>query len=162
MSRLDAVGVNAPQIEYWNGPAGDRWARLADAQDQMLGELGSVAMSSCDIQLEHSVLDVGCGSGTTSIEIAHRVGNEGRVLGIDISTPMLDVGRARLGALDINNVAFQNKDVATYRFEQESFDRIFSRFGVMFFVDPISAFSNIRSGFEIQWTACVCVLAGRG
>ena len=148
MSRLEAVGVNAPQIEYWNGPTGDKWARFADAQDQMLGDLGSVAMNACDIQLGHWVLDVGCGSGTTSIEMARRVGSEGRVHGIDISTPMLDVGRARLDALDINNVTFHNKDVATYRFEQKAFDRMYSRFGVMFFVDPVSAFTNIRSGLK--------------
>jgi SAM-dependent methyltransferase len=70
------------------------------------------------------------------------------VLGIDISTPMLEVGRARLGSLDINNVTFENKDAATYRFQGEAFDRIFSRFGVMFFIEPISAFCNIRDGLK--------------
>ena len=113
----------------------------------MLGALGSAAMDACDIQLGHSVLDVSCGSGTTSIEIADRVGRVGRVFGIDISTPMLDVGRARLSALDINNVAFENKDAAACKFE-EAFDRVYSRFGVMFFADPVRAFSNIRSGMQ--------------
>lgn len=148
MNRLEAIGVNAPQIEYWNGPAGDKWAGLADAQDRMLGGLGSAAMDVCDIQSGHSVLDVGCGSGTTTIEIARRVGKTGRVLGIDISTPMLEVGRARLDALDIDNVTFENKDVSTYPFEADTFDRVFSRFGVMFFADPINAFSNIRRGLR--------------
>jgi SAM-dependent methyltransferase len=148
MHRLEATGVNAPQIEYWNGPAGDKWARLADAQDHMLGALGSTAMNVCDIHPGHSVLDVGCGSGTTTIEIARRVGKTGHVLGIDISTPMLDVGRARRNALDIDNVTFENKDVSTYPFEADTFNRVFSRFGVMFFADPINAFSNIRSGLQ--------------
>jgi SAM-dependent methyltransferase len=148
MSRLEAVGINAPQIEYWNGPAGDKWARLADSQDIMLGALGSATMDACDIQPGHMVLDVGCGSGTTTIEIARRVGAEGRVLGIDISTPMLDVGRARLEALKIDGVTFDNNDVATYPFEEGRFDRVFSRFGVMFFIDPIAAFTNIRKGVK--------------
>ena len=148
MGRLEAVGVNAPQIEYWNGPAGDRWASLADSQDVMLDALGAAAMDACDIQPGHTVLDTGCGSGATTIEIARRVGAKGRVLGVDVSAPMLDVGRARLEALEIDGVTFDNKDVATYAFEEETFDRVFSRFGVMFFLDPISAFSNIRGGMK--------------
>jgi SAM-dependent methyltransferase len=114
----------------------------------MLEALGTAAMNACDIRPGHSVLDVGCGSGTSAIEIARRVGGGGRVLGIDISTPMLDVGRARLSALEFNNVTFENKDVAIYPFDKASFDRVFSRFGVMFFVDPVSAFTSIRSGLK--------------
>lgn len=148
MGRLQAEGVNAPQIEYWNGPAGDKWARLADGQDIMLDALGTAAMDACDIQAGHAVLDTGCGSGSTTIEIARRVGAGGRVLGIDISAPMLDVGRARLEALGIDGVTFDNRDVATYPFEVGTFDRVFSRFGVMFFIDPIAAFSNIRAGMK--------------
>ncbi len=148
MGRLEAVGVSASQIEYWNGPAGDKWANLADSQDIMLEFLGSAAMNACDIHPGHTVMDIGCGSGTTTIEIARRVGAEGRVLGIDISTPMLDVARARLDALGIDGVTFDNQDVATYQFQKEAFDRTFSRFGVMFFVDPIVAFRNIRGGLK--------------
>ena len=148
MDRLEAVGVNAPQIEYWNGPAGDKWAKLADSQDIMLQALGSAAMDACDIRTGHTVLDVGCGSGTTTIEIARRIGAEGRVHGIDISTPMLDIGHARLEALEIDGVTFENRDVSTYPFEEGVFDRVISRFGVMFFVDPVAAFTNIRSGMK--------------
>ena len=148
MSRLAAIGVNAPQIEYWNGPAGDKWARLADSQDRMLEALGAAAMKACDIRPGHSVLDVGCGSGTSTIEIARRVGDGGQVLGIDISTPMLDVGRERLSAHEFDNVTFENKDVTIYPFRETLFDRVFSRFGVMFFVEPISAFTNIRTGLK--------------
>jgi SAM-dependent methyltransferase len=148
MGRLEAVGVNAPQIEYWNGPAGDHWAKLADSQDVMLEPLGLAAMGACDIQPGHTVLDTGCGSGTTTFEIARRVGAEGRVLGIDLSAAMLDVGRKRLDSHGIDNVTFENKDIATYPFEKGMFDRVFSRFGVMFFVDPVPAFTKIRSGMK--------------
>ncbi len=114
MGRLEAVGVNAPQIEYWNGPAGDKWANLADSQDVMLEALGAAAMEACDIRPGHAIIDIGCGSGTTTIEIARRVGAGGRVLGVDISTPILDVGRARIEAAGIDGVTFENADAATY------------------------------------------------
>ena len=110
MGRLEAVGVNAPQIEYWNGPAGDKWANLADSQDVMLEALGAAAMEACDIRPGHAIIDIGCGSGTTTIEIARRVGAGGRVLGVDISTPILDVGRARIEAAGIDGVTFENAD----------------------------------------------------
>ena len=73
MERLASTGVNAPQIAYWNGPAGDKWARLDDIQDEILEAVGLAAMDACDIRSGHSVLDVGCGSGTTTFKIAHRV-----------------------------------------------------------------------------------------
>jgi len=148
MARLEAVGANAAQIEFWNGPTGEQWAKLADNQDNMHQALGLAAMDACDIRPGHTVLDVGCGSGATTIEIARRIGAEGRVLGIDISTPMLNIGRARLEALEIDVVTFDNKDVATYPFEERTFDRVFSRCGVMFFVDPIAAFANICSSMK--------------
>ena len=148
MGRLESTGLNAPQIDYWNGPAGDKWANFADSLDVMTEDLGSAAMDACDIRLGHAVIDVGCGSGATTIEIARRVGAEGRVLGIDISTPMIEVGRARLHATGVNGVTFENADIASHPFQNETFDRVFLRFGVMFFVDPIAAFGNIRGGMK--------------
>ena len=148
MDRLKAVGMNAPQIEYWNGPAGDKWARLADSQDSMLDALGHVAMDACNIASGHAVLDVGCGSGSTSMEMAGRVAPGGSVLGVDISTPMLAVGLERLCERHVEGLTFENRDVSTYSFEVEQFDRVFSRFGVMFFVDPVVAFANIRNSMK--------------
>lgn len=148
MSSTEANGGNEPQIKYWNGPAGEKWARLVDVQDRMLGAMGSAAMDACDIRAGNTVLDVGCGSGSTSIEIASEVGDGGHVIGLDISTPMLDVGRAKLSALGISNVQFKNQDAATYHFDEAGIDRVYSRFGVMFFADPIGAFANIRTGLK--------------
>ncbi len=148
MPRLEATGFNAPQIEYWNGTAGERWARLAESQDRMLGGLGITALDACDVKVGHSILDTGCGSGSSTFEIARRVGSRGRVLGVDISAPMLDIARSRLADNPNDSIAFENRDVATYPFEAETFDRVYSRFGVMFFVDPIATFTNIRCGVK--------------
>ncbi|MEN8197031.1 MAG: methyltransferase domain-containing protein, partial [Pseudomonadota bacterium] len=148
MERMVPDGVNAPQIEYWNGPAGDRWARSADTQDVMIGNLGAAALDACQIQLGHAILDIGCGSGSTTLEIARRTGDTGIVVGIDISAPMLEVANKRLGGAGLSNVRFENRDAATHCFEKTYFDRVYSRFGVMFFVDPVPAFQNIRSAVK--------------
>ena len=82
MERMRPKSDNAAQIEYWNGPAGEKWARLVDEQELMLGHLGLAAMDACDIRSGHAVLDVGCGSGVTSFQLASRVGDDGQVLGL--------------------------------------------------------------------------------
>ena len=148
MTLLKPVGVNAPQIEYWNGPTGRRWADFAENQDAKLLPIGLAAIDYCDILPGQAVLDTGCGNGTTVFEISRRVGDEGRVLGIDISGPMLENARQRLAELGLRNVKFELNDVATYPFEENTFDRAFSRFGVMFFIDPVMAFANIRRGLK--------------
>lgn len=161
MTRLAPEGMNAPQIDYWNGPAGDRWARLADTQDLMIGGMGAAAMDACAIESGHAVLDIGCGSGSTTLDIAARVGPEGRVLGIDISTPMLEVAEARRRAAGIDTIAFENRDAATYSFAPAVFDRLYSRFGVMFFLDPVSAFRNIRPAAKAGARIAFCCWLAR-
>jgi len=89
------------------------------------------------------VLDVGCGVGQTTLELAERVGPSGSVLGIDISTPMLARARERARAAGLANVRFENADAQTHAFTPESVDLVYSRFGVMFFADPTAAFANL-------------------
>ena len=148
MQRLTAEGANAAQIEYWNGPAGDSWAKSAKTQDIMIGDMGLAAMDACDLHPGHAVLDIGCGSGSTTLEIARRVGAGGRAVGIDISTPMLAVATERARDEGISNISFENRDVAEYEFEPAVFERVFSRFGVMFFADPVAAFANIKTAVK--------------
>jgi len=150
MERMAPAGVNAAQIEYWNGPAGDRWARSADTQDVMIGGLGMAALDACRIEPGHAVLDIGCGSGSTTLEIAKRTGSAGLVVGIDISGPMLGVANKRRGDAGLSNIRLENRDAATHDFEEAVFDRVFSRFGVMFFVDPVLAFQNIRKAVKAE------------
>jgi SAM-dependent methyltransferase len=91
------------------------------------------------------VLDVGCGCGQTTLDLAHRVGSTGFVLGIDISTVMLDRARELARTTGLGPVRFENADAQTHAFVSDSFDVVFSRFGVMFFADPEGAFANLHN-----------------
>jgi SAM-dependent methyltransferase len=144
MSDLGAQ-ANAAQIAYWNDEAGPRWVAMQERMDAMLAPLLQVALDRAGPVPGEAVLDIGCGCGATLLELAHRVGPEGSVLGVDISAPMLDRARARVRDTVLTNVRLTRSDAATYAFEPGAFDLAFSRFGVMFFDDPPAAFANIRS-----------------
>jgi SAM-dependent methyltransferase len=136
-------GPNAEQIEYWNQQAGPTWVAANARLDEMLAPLGHAAQERAQVRPGERVLDVGCGVGQTTLELAARVGPSGSVLGIDISTPMLEKARERANAAGAANVRFENADAQTHAFTPESVDLVYSRFGVMFFVDPTAAFANL-------------------
>lgn len=133
---------NAQQFEYWNGPAGERWAKAQDRIDHHLGLITEALLALAAAGEGERVLDLGCGGGTTALMLRERLGPEGAVVGIDISAPNLALARARAHAA-MADVTFLEADAATYAFEPV-FDLAFSRFGVMFFDDPAGAFANIR------------------
>jgi SAM-dependent methyltransferase len=133
---------NEQMSEYWNGPAGERWSKAQDRIDQHLGLITDALIAFAQPKEGESVLDIGCGGGTTALMLRERVGPEGAVTGIDISAPNLAVARARAHA-GMADLALVEADAATYDF-QPVFDLAFSRFGVMFFDDPAAAFANIR------------------
>jgi SAM-dependent methyltransferase len=137
--------VNTDQEQYWNTEAGAKWVRYQQFLDAQIRPLGHKAMDLAGVAQGEQVLDVGCGCGDTTIELARRVGPEGRVLGIDLSTPMLERARERAEAEDLENVVFVRGDAQTYRFPEGKFHVLFSRFGVMFFSDPVEAFANLRT-----------------
>ena len=139
---------NDDQITYWNGEAGQRWVAEQEAMDASLAPFGEAAMAAAGVPKGGHVIDLGCGCGGTSLELARRVGLMGRVLGIDISTPMLARAQARASEAGIGHALFVNTDASTYRFEPQAADLAFSRFGVMFFGDPARAFANIRGGLR--------------
>ncbi len=93
------------------------------------------------------VLDIGCGSGTTTLTLAARVGPMGEAVGIDISGPMMSVARRRAAEISAP-VRFIEADATDYGFEPESFDLAFSQFGVMFFADPAASFRNIQKAMK--------------
>lgn len=130
--------ANEEQIAYWN--AAQHWVDDQAGHDEMLGPLGRYAIDALALEAGERVLDIGCGTGATTVELAERVGPSGSVLGVDISQPMLEAARRRRAA----NASFTEGDAQTYPFEAGAFDAAFSRFGVMFFSDPAAAFANIR------------------
>jgi SAM-dependent methyltransferase len=141
MERLPSTGPNAEQITYWNETAGPKWIAHEQILDSQIRPLGRAAIDRAAIGGGEHVLDVGCGCGDTTLDLASRVGASGTVLGIDISTPMLE--RARERARGASNVRFENADAETHPLPERAFDVVFSRFGVMFFSDATRAFANL-------------------
>jgi ubiquinone/menaquinone biosynthesis C-methylase UbiE len=136
------MSSNVEQIEYWNSKVGDTWARMQERLDRAFTPVTGALLSVAAPQPGECVLDVGCGSGETSLALANAVGDGGCVLGVDISEPLLIRARKRAEELSID-VEFRSADAATYA-DEGDFDLIVSRFGVMFFADPMAAFANLH------------------
>jgi SAM-dependent methyltransferase len=137
MSIFSADARNADQVAYWNGPAGKMWTERQDQLDQVFAAVSAALIQASDATLGEHVLDVGCGCGATSIEIVAHVGASGSVLGVDISEQML--ARARQRAPSGAPVTFLHADATTHVFKPASVDLLVSRFGVMFFAEPLMA-----------------------
>jgi len=129
------------QHGYWNGPAGQRWAREQLSLDATLRPFGEAALAVAAVKPGEAVLDVGCGCGATSLALADLAAPGGRVVGLDLSAPML--ARARELCAAAVNASFVEADASTVELPQTSFDLLFSRFGVMFFSDPEAAFTHL-------------------
>ena len=131
------------QAALWNGPSGHAWVEAQETLDQMLKPFEELLLAGIPANGVHAVLDVGCGTGSTTLAAARAMGTSGRCTGIDISEPMLALAReraARAGA----NATFVCADAQRYAFEPATIDAIISRFGVMFFDDAVAAFANLR------------------
>ena len=137
---------NADQIAYWNGAGGLRWAQRQPVQDILLQPVADLIIDRAKIRSGERVLDVGCGSGSTTFAFAKAVGPSGHVMGIDISAPMLAV--AREVTPPGSPVEFALADATIHPFAPESFDLLASRFGVMFFADPALSFANLRKAMR--------------
>ena len=149
---------NATQIEFWNGETGRNWVTHDALMEAMLQPLGESVMDTLAPQPGEHVLDIGCGCGRTSLSLADRVGAEGSVTGVDISAPMLAVA-SQLAAernAEHTSIQFLEADAQTHTFEPERYDVVFSRFGVMFFEDPIAAFANIHSVLRASGRLAFC------
>jgi len=139
MSEEQNAAPNAQQVTYWNESAGPTWAELQGPLDRQIAPLGRQAMAALAAKPGERILDIGCGAGETTVELA-ATGAE--VTGVDISRPLLDLARQR--AHGLAGVSFLEADAQIHPFAAASFDGVFSRFGVMFFADPEAAFANLR------------------
>jgi len=135
--------TNADQAALWNGPGGRAWVDAQAALDQLFKPFEALIGDAVRRASVRRVLDVGCGTGSTTLAAARALGAAGSAFGIDISAPMLAMARERAEREGLP-VTFVRADAQTHVFEPASIDMIVSRFGVMFFEDPVRAFANLR------------------
>ncbi|MEU8033472.1 methyltransferase domain-containing protein [Streptomyces sp. NPDC049099] len=134
--------VNTEQEKAWNGPEGAHWARNQDRWNAVNEGFNEPLLDAAGIAPDHRVLDLGCGSGQTTRLAALRA-PRGNALGLDLSAPMLAEARSRAEREGITNVSFAQGDAQVHPFESGAFDTAISRYGVMFFADPVAAFGNV-------------------
>ena len=139
----DQPAKPSEQTALWNGPGGRGWVALQDLVDQVYQPLEGLLVDEISPATTSHVLDVGCGTGGTTVAAARRFGARGSCTGVDISEPMIAAARERAVPSGVS-VSFIVADVQTYPLERASFDAIISRFGVMFFDDSVAAFANLR------------------
>ena len=142
----DAAERHRQQIAAWNGPLGAQWATDEARMERALRPVTEALLAAAGARLGETVLDIGCGCGGSSFAFADAVGATGRVIGADVSAPMLDVARAGAGA--VANTDFVLADAAAHDFPVASVDLLTSRFGVMFFGDPDAAFGRMRPAMK--------------
>jgi SAM-dependent methyltransferase len=148
MSQILEPSSNAAQIEYWNAIAGETWAKFQELLDRQIEPLGLAAIDVLAPAEGEHIIDIGCGCGQSSLALAARVAPTGSVVGVDLSKPMLEVARRRPRPAPSLRVDFRQLDAQTGNIGRSVFDAAFSRFGVMFFSDPVTAFANIRASLK--------------
>jgi SAM-dependent methyltransferase len=135
------MAANQQQAEAWNGGESVHYVDHADRYDRQLAPFVDALFGQARLEPDHSVLDVGCGCGVTTLTAARRAR---RVLGADLSEPLLGIAASRARSASIDNVEFMVADAQTHDFAEGTFDVLISQFGLMFFDDPVSAFANLR------------------
>jgi ubiquinone/menaquinone biosynthesis C-methylase UbiE len=146
--------ANIECFDAWNGDSGHRWADEADRRDSVLAPIGDVLINAANLQPGEHLLDIGCGCGATTLRAAHAVGDAGFACGLDLSAPMLDIARQRRDTAGVVNAEFVQGDAQTQRFDTTS-DVAISRFGTMFFADPVAASTNIARGLAPGGRVCL-------
>jgi SAM-dependent methyltransferase len=152
---------------------GERWLNHLDRFEGMIAPVGEALLDQAAYRPGERVIDVGCGAGGTTIEIARRVGARGSVLGLDLSPALIAAATRRAAAVELPQVSFRCGDAASARLEGPPFARLFSRFGLMFFSEPWGAFTHLhtllarrgRANFSVwapprdnEWIAAVMAL----
>ena len=135
--------ANAAQAEYWNSEPGRTWIDMESALDASMAAILDLVIARADPRPGEHVLDIGCGTGASTLRAAAAVGGGGRVLGADISGLLLARARARAREARLENASFEVCDAQVHDFPPAVFDLMLSRFGVMFFGEPVAAFRNI-------------------
>jgi SAM-dependent methyltransferase len=140
--------ANEAMRHYWNTIAGPRWVAGQGFRERRNEESLALLLACLRLAGGEHVLEIGCGTGAVTLPLAQAVGAHGRVVAVDISEPMLEVARQRVGASGIDNVTLLSGDAQVLAFEQAAFDVATSRMGVMFFADLVAAFRNIAGALK--------------
>lgn len=144
------------QTRLWNGHAGRAWVETQEVLDSMFKPFEDLLVEAVSADSRGRVLDVGCGTGSTTLAVARWLGAKGHCVGLDISEPMIAAARVR-AERETTPASFIHANAQSHAFEPASFDQIISRFGVMFFDDPVQAFANLRRaarpGAELRFIA---------
>ncbi len=152
--------ANSAQFEYWNAKAATNWTENQLALDRLLSVLTERLFELANIQPGEAIIDVGCGTGASSLAAADAAGPGGKVLGIDLSREMLRLAQARADAKGgMAHLSFEIADAQVHPFAPGAYDVLQSRFGVMFFEDPVAAFANLMGALRPGGRLC-CVCWG--
>ena len=139
---------NAGQIDYWNDTPGQRWVTHDTELDNLHAPVAERLLERAGLKPGDRVLDIGCGAGATCVAAASRVGRDGGVFGVDVSSPLLLRAARRIEAHGLSNVELAQADAQSHPFKSESFDVVIARFGMMFFSDPVAAFRNVSEALR--------------
>jgi ubiquinone/menaquinone biosynthesis C-methylase UbiE len=147
LTHPEAHPRNLDQAAYWNGPGGRHWTDRQALQDAVLAPVAQILLAAARPAPGERAIDIGCGCGATTLDIAGVTGSNGRALGADISAPMIERARERAAAERLP-AEFIVADATVQDFRSERADLMISRFGVMFFADPAESFANMRTALK--------------
>lgn len=136
------------QVAYWSGAGGETWLKGAERVEAAIEPLGDRAIAAATVRPGERIIDIGCGTGPTTLALAKAASPGGSVLGCDVAPILIDAAWRRALSSGVANVRFASGDASTYDFEPAAADLLFSRFGVMFFGDPAAAFRHLRGALK--------------
>ncbi|MDQ1683735.1 MAG: hypothetical protein QOC82_472 [Frankiaceae bacterium] len=130
-------------VDLWNSDAAATWSTTPERYDAMLGGLGDRVLQTAALNPGERVLDVGCGAGQLTLQAAEAVGPAGSVVGVDVAAHLVEAASRRAAQRGLTNVEVIEADAQDHPLPDGAFDVVISRFGVMFFADPVAAFANL-------------------
>jgi SAM-dependent methyltransferase len=142
--------ANSTEADYWNSEPGHQWIAQETFLDATMAAILDRLLERADIRPTENVLDIGCGTGASTLAAAIKTGPKGHVTGLDIAGQLLNRARKRSDDAGLANTSFILADAQTHPFDAESFDAIISRFGLMFFENPVAAFANMARGLKLH------------
>lgn len=141
-------GENEQQGKFWNEKPGQAWVKNDAAMHERLSNVSEILFDDLPVSSGMAALDIGCGAGASTRRIAGLVGHAGHAIGVDISQTLLDLALTAAASEKVGNAEFIQADAQSYDFTPSHFDIAISRFGVMFFENPVRAFANIRTSLK--------------